>query len=176
MDKLVIANIIAFIASLLMIGAGYIKSKDTTIKVISIQTIMCVTYCLLAGNFGGAIANCISLTRNLLYLSGKLTTKVAILICAIGTAPVIFSDIELLGKIPIGSSILSTYNMFTDKNNVIRYKTIALIAIIFWAINDYHYGLYTSFIADICFMGTNLLRIIKTIIENSKDNKDIVEA
>ena len=72
MTNIVIANIVALIASLLMVYTGIIKRKNIIVLVQTIQIGLSVLSNILLGGITGAIINAISCVRNILCYKDKL--------------------------------------------------------------------------------------------------------
>ena len=85
MTYIVIGNIIAFLASILMVYTGFIKKKK---KIIYVQTIQCGLFVmsnLILGGITGAIINVIGCIRNILCYKNKLglSSKIILTIISI---------------------------------------------------------------------------------------------
>ena len=72
MTNIIIANIIAFIASLLMVYTGIMKKKSAILFVQTIQMALFVLSNLILGGITGAIINAINCIRNILCYKDKL--------------------------------------------------------------------------------------------------------
>ena len=82
MTNIIIANIIAFIASILMAFTGILKKKSTIILVQTIQIALFVLSNLMLGGITGAIVNAISCVRNILCYKdslGKLSKTIIVI-------------------------------------------------------------------------------------------------
>ena len=71
---MIIGNIIAFIASIIMVYTGYIKEKKKILYVQAIQIGLFVVSNIILGGITGAIINAISCVRNILCYKEKLNT------------------------------------------------------------------------------------------------------
>ena len=106
MNYLVIGNLIALIASILMLYSGYIKKKQKIILVQTIQIGLSVLSNIVLGGITGAIINALSLIRNILCYKDKLNKiwkVVLILLSAILTLT--FNNLGLVGLLPLVSTI-----------------------------------------------------------------------
>ena len=76
---IIIGNIIALIASIIMVYSGFLKQKKTILFTQTIQISLSVLSNIVLGGITGAIINALSCIRNILCYKEKLT-KVAILL------------------------------------------------------------------------------------------------
>ena len=75
MIQIIIGNIIALIASILMVYSGVIKQKKKILYVQTVQIGMSVASNLVLGGVVGAIINALSCVRNILCYKDKLGLK-----------------------------------------------------------------------------------------------------
>ena len=71
--KLIIGNIVALIASLIMVYSGYLKQKKKILYVQTIQIGLSVLSNIILGGITGAIINAVSCIRNILCYKEKLS-------------------------------------------------------------------------------------------------------
>lgn len=148
MTTVLIGNIIALIASILMVVASYIKSKNNIIIVQSIQICLFVISNLILGGITGAIINAANLIRNILCYKDKLTKLNIIIICLLVTIlSLCFNNLSLIGLIPLISSLV--YTIFMNTKSPFKFKILILISMISWAIYDFTIKSYTSGIFDV---------------------------
>ena len=83
--KILIGNIIALIASVLMVYSGYVKNKKKILIIQTIQIILFALSDLVLGGITGTIINIISSIRNILCYKGKLNiiSKVILIILSV---------------------------------------------------------------------------------------------
>ena len=97
----IIANIIDFLAALLQIGTGAVKSKARILALQIIQLLMQGVSMLLLGGITGAINNVISCLRNYICYKEKLNLPWKIIFIAASIImTVVFNTQGLLGYIP----------------------------------------------------------------------------
>lgn len=166
MNYLVIGNIIALIASLLMLYSGYIKKKEKIIFVQTIQIGLSVISNIVLGGISGAIINGISLIRNILCYKDKLN-KVwkAILIILSACLTLIFNNLGLIGLLPLVSTVV--YIWLMDMKDVIKFKYLIIFTMTMWLIYDIYIMAYTAAIFDFGTIIANIISI-KQIINNKK--------
>lgn len=166
--RLIIGNIIAFIASLLFVYSGILKKKKKILIVQIIQKGFSAISNIVLKGYSGAVVHFISLIRNILcyydklYLMEKIVISILTIILAI-----IFNNTGMLGILPLISSLI--YLWFMDTKDIIKFKYLMLITIILWGTYDLSIKSYTSF-------GFNVFSAIATIISiiQIKNNNRIV--
>lgn len=148
MNTLLVGNAIAFIASILMIVASYIKNKKNIIMVQSIQIGLFVISNLILNGISGAIINAANLVRNILCYKNKLTKKSIIIISVIVTVLTLyFNNRGFIGLIPLICSLI--YTAFMNTKSTIKLKQLILMSMISWAIYDFTIQSYTSTVFDL---------------------------
>lgn len=163
MEYAVIGNIIALIASLMMVYTGFLKNKK---NIIFLQTIQILLYTL--GNFllnsiPGAIINILNCIRNILCYENKLGKKEKIIITILSIALTLkFNNLGIIGYLP-GIISISFIWLMTTKD-VIKFKILIIATTILWLIHDIYIGLYTSAVFDFASIIANFISIynIKT--------------
>ena len=83
--QIIIGNIIALIASIIMVYSGYLKQKKKILYVQTIQIGLSVLSNIVLGGITGAIINAISYVRNILCYKEKLNNKSKIILIAFAT-------------------------------------------------------------------------------------------
>ncbi len=137
MTNIIIANIIAFIASILMAYTGILKKKSTIIFVQTVQIALFVLSNLMLGGITGAIVNAISCVRNILCYKDKLgkLSKTVIVISTI-TLSLMFNNLGIIGILPIISAV--AYTLFMDTKDIIKFKYLTIFIMILWCIYDFY--------------------------------------
>lgn len=159
----IIGNIIALIASLLMVYTGFLKNKK---KIIFLQTIQILLYTV--GNFllnsiPGAIINILNCIRNILCYENKLGKKEKIIITILSIILTLkFNNLGIIGYLP--GIISVSYIWLMTTKDVVKFKTLIIITTVLWFIHDIYIGLYTSAIFDFASIIANFISIyhIKT--------------
>lgn len=154
--NVLIANIVALIASIIMVSVGLIKKKKRIIYVQTIQIALFVLSNILLGAISGIIINSISCIRNILCYKNKLTKNAKIIIIILSTIlTLVFNNQGVMGLLPLISSVI--YIIYMDQKNVIKYKNILRFTLILWLIYDFYIMSYTSSFFD-------LISVISTTI------------
>lgn len=160
--QIIIGNIIALIASILMTFSGLQKSKKKILFIQIIQIFLTIISNLVLGGYTGAIVNAISLIRDILLYKDKvgLKEKIILIIFAIGLS-LAFNNLGLIGFLPLIATV--TYMLFMDTKDVIKFKILIIISMILWFIYDLTIKSYTSSVFDILSALTHLIAIIQII-------------
>lgn len=166
MNYLIIGNLIALIASLLMLYSGYIKKREKIIFVQTIQIGLSVVSNIVLGGISGAIINAISLIRNILCYKNKLSKiwKIVLIVLS-ASLTLIFNNLGLIGVLPLVSTVF--YIWFMDIKDVINFKYLIIFTMTMWLIYDIYIMAYTAAIFD---MGTIIANII-SILQIKKNKK-----
>lgn len=157
---IVIANIIALIASILMVYSGLLKEKRKILFVHSIHIALFVVSNTLLKGISGVIINILSFIRNILCYNNKLNLAVKILLTVI-TIPVTiyFNNRGIIGLLPLVAALLFLWLM-TIKD-VKKFKLLMIVTTAMWGIYEFYIQSYTSFVFDILTIAANIISIIK---------------
>lgn len=167
MNPLIIGNIVAFIAASISLIIGIIKSKK---KVLYIQTIQYIFYSIaniILGGFSGAIANMISIIRNILCYKEKLTKTLIWLIIIFSTIlTLIFNNLGIIGLLPLFNTII--YTIFINIKDEFKFKILILTQMILWFIYDFTIKSYTSAAFDFATAIASAITAYQIYKNNSK--------
>ena len=160
MNLTILGNIIAFIASVIMILVSYVKSKKNIIKLQTIQMSLFVISNLVLGGITGAIINTANVIRNILCYKEKLTTKMIIILnITIIILSILFNNLSIIGLLPVIASVI--YTCFMNTKSVINLKLLIIMTTIAWAIYDMTIKSYTSLIFDVFSLITCIFSIFQ---------------
>lgn len=157
---IVIGNIIALVAALLMVYSGYVKDKKKVLVVQSIEVAISSISNLILGGITGFIVNVSNLVRNILCYNDKLNkiwTFIFLLIVIF--ISLYFNNLGIIGLFPLISSII--YTLFINTKDIIKFKIINIIAFMLWLIYDLLLKNYVMAIFDISSIITNIISIIQ---------------
>ena len=158
MTKLALGNIIALIASILMVYSGLIKNKNKIIYVQTIQIGLFTLSNLILGGFSGAIINFLSCIRNILSYKNKLGLIAKVIISLLMIIfSLKFNNLGFVGLLPLISTIVFIWGMNT--NNVILLKLLIMFVSFTWLIYDIYIKSYTSLVFDIANILANSVSI-----------------
>lgn len=173
MTNIIIGNIIALIASILMVISGLQKKKKTILFIQIIQIALSVISNIVLGGYTGAVINAISCVRDILCYKDKLGTKekIIIIILAIGLT-IIFNNLSLIGLLPLIATIV--YISFMNIKDVVKFKFLVIFSMIMWLVYDLYIKSYTSGIFDFLSIVANIIAIYQLQKNNKKkiDNND----
>ena len=163
--QLICGNIVALIASMLMVYSGSVNNRK---KIIYIQTVQILAFTLsnlILGGFTGAIVNLISLVRNVLCYKDKLTNdkKLMLIILSI-IFSLWFNNLGFLGLLPLISSVV--YTCFMDVKSTIKLKSLIIFTMVLWLIYDTFIRSYTSAIFDFFSIIANIVTIYQLYHKN----------
>lgn len=157
---IVIGNIIALIASLIMVYTGILKNKKKIIYFQTIQIGLFVISNLVLGGISGAIINAISVVRNILSYKDKLDFNKKIVITILSTALIlIFNNLGFIGLLPLISTV--TFIWIIDIKNIKKFKILFAFTVLLWFIYDINIKSYTSAIFDLATIIANVFVILK---------------
>lgn len=175
MTQIIIGNVIAFVASILMVYSGYIKIKEKIIFWQTIQIFLSVVSNIVLGGITGAIINALSCVRNILCYKNKLDkkAKVILIILSIGIS-IVFNNIGWIGLLPVISTVL--YILFMDIKDVRLFKYLTIVTMIMWMWYDFYIKCYVAGIFDFLCVAANIIALIQLRMKGSKKNENISKA
>ena len=160
MHYFIIGNIIALIASLVMVYSGTLKQKKKILYFQTVQIGLSVISNLVLGGISGAIINVIGLIRNILCYKDRLKIKEKIIITILATILILkFNNLGCVGFLPLISTV--TYIWLMNIKNVKMFKMLIAITTLMWFIYDLVIKSYTSAIFDAMTIIANLVTISK---------------
>lgn len=157
---MIIGNIIALIASLLMVYSGILKEKKKILYIQTVQIGLSVISNIVLGGITGAIINAISMIRNIICYKEKLGFKERILITILSiTLSLKFNNLGIIGFLPVVSTI--TYVWLMNIKDVKKFKLLIAFTILLWLIYDIIIKSYTSAIFDFMTLIANVITIFQ---------------
>ena len=164
--QLILGNIVALIASILMLVSGIVKDRK---KIIYIQTLQILAFAisdLILGGYTSTIVNLISLARNYWCYKDKLdNTKKTILIILSIVFSLLFNNLGFLGLLPLISTVV--YTCFMSTKNTIKLKLLIIFTMILWLIYDIFIQSYISAIFDFFSIIANAVTIYQLTKETN---------
>ena len=163
--QIIIGNIIALIASLLMVYSGLVRKKEKIIYIQTIQMLMFVLSNAVLGGITGIITNIFGCIRNMLCYKKKLKNKEKIMLVVITSIfSLFFNNLGLWGLLPLISTVV--YTLLIDLKDVVKFKILVISTVILWFIYDIYIQSYTSAIFDFMTIITNTIAIYKLHCSN----------
>lgn len=166
MGTIVIGNIIALIASIVMVYSGYLKEKKKFLFAQLIQIALAVVSNLVLGGYTGAIINAIGCIRNILCYKDKLGTKEKVFLIVISAIlSVAFNNQGWIGYMPLVSTIV--YVVFMNIKDIKKFKILTIVTVALWLIYDFYIKSYTAALFDFMTIITSIIAIIQIIRRKS---------
>lgn len=160
MVSIIIGNIIALIASILMVYSGTLKQKKRILYFQTVQIGMSVISNIILGGITGAIINALSMIRNILCYKDKLGLKEKIIITILATVFTFkFNNLGYIGLLPLISTIV--YIWLMSIKNVKKFKLLITFTMLMWFIYDIAIKSYTSAIFDFMNIVANIVTIFQ---------------
>ena len=168
-NLILIANIVAFLSSLVLVLTGLINDKKRILIGSAFQKFLaCISNVMLEG-YSGAIGNVIGIVRNYLCYKDKLNITVKILLTIIqALLYLIFDDFNAITLLPFLATVLYTFLMVYDAKKL---KVLTIITTILWAIYNFYIQSYAGFVFKILSIITNIIGLFK-ISKINKNNKN----
>ncbi len=176
-DPIVLGNIVSFIACSISAASGYVKSKNKTLIMQTIQQALSMTACIILHSPSGAVLNALSVPRNLLACKDKLNFPAKLILSVLSGGFGLFFAISvciesghfvLAGFLPIIPTIL--YTIWLDTQDAVKFKLLVIQMITFWTIHDMLIKSYTSSFFNLFQILFSVLAIIR-IRKEQKEQK-----
>lgn len=168
--RIIIANVIDFVAALIQVGSGSIKKKSNILVVQIIQLLMQGVSMLLLGGITGAISNVLSCYRNYLCYKEKLNRVwKGILIAASVAMTVLFNNQGWLGIIPV--VVCTVYILLMDVKDPIKFKLLVTLSFVPWIIYHFALQLYVAAIFDAVSVVTSAVTLC--LMTRGKKREDV---
>jgi len=165
---LFIGNIIALIASIIMVYSGTVKEKKKILLFQIVEITMYVMSNLILGGIPGAIMNVFSLIGNILCYFDKLGVKEKLIISAVSIPITVhFNNLGWVGLFPL--ICILTYMWFMNIKDILKFKYLIIFVTILWVIYDFTIKSYTSGIFDILTIITNVIAVSQIMIGRKKE-------
>lgn len=159
-NYLIIGNVVALLASIVMVYAGILKDKK---QILFAQTVQCGLFILsniILGGISGAIVNFLSCIRNVLCYKGWLGIFEIIILTILSVGlTVIFNDLGIIGLLPMISTV--SYIFFMNTKSIVRFKFLVIFTTVLWLIYDIFIRSYTSALFDLFCVITNTISLIQ---------------
>ena len=169
MVSIIIGNIIALIASILMVYSGMLKQKKKILYFQTVQIGMSVISNIILGGITGAIINALSMIRNILCYKNKLGLKEKIIITILAIILTFkFNNLGYIGLLPLISTV--SYIWLMNIKDVRKFKLLIIFTMLMWLIYDVVIKSYTSAIFDFMNIIANMLTLLQIkLVKNVKN-------
>ena len=160
--NIIIANIIDFLAAMVQIYSGTLKSKGKILIVQTIQIGMQTISMFLLGAVTGGISNILSCIRNIICYKEKLNWPIKIILIVLsGILTVFFNTQGWLGYLPF--VVCGIYVIFMDVKNPIAFKLLVTLSFLPWVLYYLIIKSYTGAIFAAATFVTNTISLIQMI-------------
>lgn len=157
---IIIGNIVALVASILMIYSGILKHKKKILYVQSLYICLFTLSNLLLNGISGVIINAISLIRNILCYKNKLGFIEKVIISILSIVLILyFNNLGIIGLLPLISAII--YLWLMTIKDVKKFKILIIFTTSLWVIYDFTIMSYTSCIFHILTVLSNAITLSK---------------
>ena len=159
MNFILIGNIIALVASIIMVISGIVKEKKKVLFYQSVEVGLAVISYLFLGAISGAVINVINLIRNYLGYKDKLNVVLKIILTILSIVLVLYFNNEgLIGLLPLVCIIV--YLWLITIKDIIKFKIMIISLMILWTIYDFVVKNYVAGVFDILTILANIISII----------------
>lgn len=161
---IIVGNMIALVASLLMVYSGLLKKAKDVIYVQSVQLTLLVASNLVLGGIPGAIINMISLIRNIIFYNDKLTKLVKIVLSILTIFLwFYFNNLGFIGYLPLVAAL--SYLWLVDIPDPKKFKYLNVFTLVLWLIYDLYILSFASAIFVLATIITNFIAIKKLYVD-----------
>ncbi len=141
-----------------MVAVGFLKGRKKILAGQCVQYLILGTGNLVLGGISGAIADFVSIVRNLLSLKFDLKWYLKVIFIAIQIAfTAIFNNAGFIGWLPTFAACIFTWCV--DSKNEFLLKLLIILAQAMWAIYDFYFKNFTTMAFDIATIISNLVGI-----------------
>lgn len=155
---IILGNIIALIASILMVYTGLLKDKKLIVYLQTIQIGLSVVSNIVLGGITGAIINFLGMIRNILCYKNKLgiIEKIIISILAVGLS-ICFNNLGIVGYTPALSTVVYIWCMTTK--DIKKFKLLIIFTMFVWFIYDVYIKNYSAATFDFLTLFANFVTL-----------------
>ena len=164
MNLLLIGNALCLIGSVIMTLMGFIKKKNRFLLAQSGMNVFFITGNLCLGGISGAVANTVTLVRNLVCLRRPMTTGLKLLFIGLQIAlTAAFGSTGFIPWLPVLANCLFTW--FMDSEDMVLLKIIVILTQLMWAVYDFSIANYATLPFDVATAVTNIAGILAILKE-----------
>lgn len=165
--QLIIGNILSFLGCILMVSTGIIKKKERVMYVQCGQFALMGMGTMVLGSVSGAVANGLSIIRNLIFARTGGTQWLKLVFIGIQLVLTIWlGDGTWVQWLPLLATVALTWAM--DVKSVAVFKAAIIFGQIMWMIHDIYYRSYAAVAFDVAAVATNLYGIFAARKENQE--------
>ena len=171
MNLLIIGNAICFAGSVIMTLMGLIKNRRRFLAAQSCMNVFFIAGNLCLGGISGAIANAVTMTRNLVCLKWNLNKVLKIFFITVQILlSICFGQTGIIALFPIIGACVFTW--FMDTDNMVLLKAIIIGSQLLWLVYDISIRNYATVPFDIATCITNAVALSILIKEANKTSEE----
>lgn len=160
MNYILIGNIIALLASLVMICSGLLKNKKQILYVQTIEIMLFTFSNIILGGISGALVNVLNCIRNILCYKNKLNIIAKFIITFLACVLTFsFNNLGFIGLFPLFGSVI--YLWLMDLKDIVMFKLLIIFVMILWVVHDLFIKSYSSSFFSVLNIIANVFSIIK---------------
>lgn len=159
MNYLIIGNALCFIASIIMLLIGLIKNKTRFLASQCVMNAVFIAGNSFLGGWSGAVANAVTMVRNIVCIRFTLTRTLKIVFIALQVAitALIGAD-SILAWLPVFANCVFTW--FMDSENMILLKAVVIVSQAMWLVYDFSIMNYATVLFDFGACITNAVALV----------------
>ena len=170
--QVLLGNIVALMASLVMMYSGYVKIKKKILLWQIANIILFIISNAILGGITGVIINVISLVSNILCYKDKLNIQARSILIVLATVlSLTFNNLSFIGLFPLFAMIINIALM--NLKDVQKFKLMIITTMILWASYDIVIKSYTSCVFDILTIITNTVAIVQINRKNMEKESTV---
>lgn len=145
---ILLGNILSLFGCCMMVAIGLVKKKEKILLYQCVQLSLQGLGYLALGAFSGAVANLVSIARNLVFTKtkGSLWLKLLFIAIQVGLAAAGWNG-RAIEVLPILTTVL--FVAFLDTKSDLTFKAVNMACMVMWATYDWTYHNYVAFTCDI---------------------------
>lgn len=167
MKNILIGNGLCLIGSIIMTLMGLIREKKKFLLAYSGMNVFFIAGNLFLGGISGAIANIVTMARNLYCVKKNITTQLKVIFIVIQIIlTAAFGAEGVLMWLPVLANCVFTW--FVDTENMVLMKSIVIAGQFLWLFYDLSMINYTSAVFDVTSCITNAIAVLGIVREMKK--------
>ena len=173
-NTIIIGNIICLAGSAVMVAVGFLKGRKKILAGQCLQYLILGGGNLVLGGISGAIADGVSIVRNLLSLKIQFNWILKVIFIGIQVAlTAIFNNAGFVGWLPTLAACIFTWCV--DTKNEILLKLLIILAQVMWAVYDLYFKNFSTMAFDIATVISNLAGIFMILKAKKQKSESMQE-
>lgn len=164
MNTLIIGNALCLVASVIMLLIGLIKNKKRFLGAQCVMNVVFIAGNTVLGGYSGAVANAVTLIRNIVCIKYNLTKPLKLLFIALQVAITAFIGADgILAWLPVFANCVFTW--FMDSEDMILLKAVVIVSQAMWLVYDFSIMNYATVLFDFGACVTNGIALFSLVKE-----------